>query len=160
MGFTSLYSTCCRAQPATWHIPLRTRAITHRLVTWHIRDDKQYFMLLSDFTNGVWRPSTMEDAVPYLRSYSLIFTYNLCRQALASTLNAWDSHGPVQPLPRVLRESRGYCLSPVFPQKQHWGYTVDLKYREIQHLFPAGICLITSPLKKNLACNCFSSLCT
>lgn len=26
--------------------------------------------------------------------------------------------------------------------------TLHLKYREIQNLFPAGICLITSPLKK------------
>lgn len=102
-GFTGLHSTFCRAQPSTWHIPPRTRAITHRLVTWHIRDDKQYRVLLSDFTNGVWRPSTVEDAVLYLCSYSLIFIYNLCREALSSTLNARDSHGPLQPLPRVLR---------------------------------------------------------
>lgn len=93
----------------------------------------------------------MEDAVLYLCSYSLIFVYNILQPY---HLNVWGSHGPVQPLPRVLRYGHGYCLSsPVFLQDQQttvdWDYTADLKYREIQNLFPAGICLITSPLKKN-----------
>lgn len=77
-----------------WHILLRTRAIPHTLVTWQSRAH-QHHMLLSD--SSVWTTSTMEGSVLYLCSCSLIFIYNLFREALSSTLSAQGS--AVQPLP-------------------------------------------------------------
>lgn len=85
---------------------------------------------------------------PYLCSYSLIFTYNLLREALSPTLSAQGS--PVQPLPRATQIKFWLLfissLSPNHQIAADWGYAANPKYRGVQNLFPAVICLIKSPL--------------
>lgn len=123
------------------HVLLRARATPHTLVAWQSRAG-QHHMLLSDFTAGEHPPGKVQSFISAVIHWSAFITF---------PERPYHPQGsPVQPLPRATQiKSWLLFISSLCPNHQttaDWGYAANSKYREVQNLFPAVICLIKSPL--------------